>query len=131
MTDIDWLAVEMVCGGASIHHLTKAERSMVIRRLSDRMRTGGSRYLTGLTSEAVAIRLGVSTREIDRAKAELPDGQRSQCPVCHEPMWIVAGQVEAHPDRLSNECLMSGQYVRRGLAAERPDLYQWLEGISA
>jgi len=131
MIDIDWLAVQMVCDGATIHHLTKAERAMVIRRLSDRMRSNASRYCTGLTSDDLALRLGVSIREIDRGKAELPEAQQRQCPVCHEPMWVIAGRVEAHPDRLFNECLMSGRYVRSGLAAERPDLYLWLEEASA
>lgn len=128
MTDIDWLAVDMVCGGATMHHLTRTERKMAVRRLADRMLSYGcSTYSVGLTSEDVGHRFGVSSREVERLKAELPDADKQTCPVCREPMWVVAGVVEAHPDRLFIDCPMSGRQMLRGLAAIRPDLYGWLE----
>jgi hypothetical protein len=130
--DIDWLAVDMVCSGASMHHLTRAERKMVVRRLADRMlRHGCSPYAVGLSTDDLANRLGVSGREVERLKAELPDAQRQTCPVCHEPMWVAAGVAEAHPDRLFSQCPMSGRQLRSGLAAIRPDLYGWLDEVSA
>ena len=130
MTDIDWLAVEMVCNGTALR-LTAVERRMVMRRLADKMARTGSVYETGLTAEEVARRLGCTSRSVERFKNDLPPADKRKCPVCGNPMWVIAGRVEAHPDRLFNECLMSGRYVRSGLAAERPDLYLWLEEVSA
>lgn len=128
MIDIDWLAVDMVCSGASMHHLTRPERKMVVRRLSDRMlRYGSSPYAAGLTAEDVAKRLGVSSREVERLKAELPAADKRTCPVCKEPMWVIGAEVEPHPDRIFNECPMSYSQTRKGLACIRPDLYRWLE----
>jgi len=40
---------------------------------------------------------------------------------------VIGSEVEPHPDRLFEECPMSYSQTRRGLAAIRPDLYQWVE----
>lgn len=126
MNDIDWLRVEMVCNGTPLK-LTTDERRMVVRRLVDKMANSSSIYATGLTAEEVGRRLGVTPRSVERFKAELPPADKRTCPVCKEPMWVIGSEVEPHPDRLFEECPMSYSQTRRGLAAIRPDLYQWVE----
>lgn len=128
---IDWLRVEMVCNGTALK-LEPDERRMVIRRLSDRMQKlddwfGDPRKLS---CSEVARRLGVTERSVLRYANDLPAADKQVCQVCHEPMWVIDGVVEPHPDRIFEECPMSGQQMRRGLAATRPDLYQWLEEVS-
>jgi hypothetical protein len=109
---------------------------MVVRRLDDRMLDRNDGYwdratLGKLTAAQVAERLCVSERSVQRLRDELPAATKSPCPVCHETMWILrdTNTVEDHPDRLYEQCPMSGQtlQVRTGLAAVRPDLYGWLE----
>lgn len=97
---------------------------MVVRRLDARMRT---QRRDGITASEVAQRLGTTARSVERMVAAMQPGVRSTCPVCREPMWVVAGVVEDHPDALFVTCPMSGQETVRGLAAHRPDLYRWLE----
>lgn len=97
---------------------------MVVRRLDARMRT---QRRDGITASEVAQRLGTTARSVERMLAELRPAAESRCPVCREPMWIVEGVVEDHPDALFVTCPMSGQETVRGLAAHRPDLYRWLE----
>lgn len=126
MSDIDWLAVEMVCDGAALK-LTTAERRMVMRRLADKMARTSSVYDSGLTAEVVARRLGVTPRTVERLQAQLAPADKRTCPVCHQAMWVVGSEVEAHPDRLFKECPMSYSQTRKGLAAIRPDLYRWLD----
>jgi len=127
MTDIDCLAVEMVCNGTALR-LTAVERRMVMRRLADKMARTGSVYETGLTAEEVARRLGCTSRSVERFKNDLPPADKRKCPVCGNPMWVIGSEVEPHPDSLFNECPMSYSQTRKGLAAIRPDLYQWLDG---
>lgn len=127
---VDWGAVEMVVSGASLA-LKPMEKKMAMRRLAERMRHDVSCYGRGIPAEEIARRLGCSERSVVRLAAGLPDADKTTCPVCHEPMWVVAGRVEAHPDRLAQECPMSDQlYGPQGLARVRPDLYQWLEGVA-
>lgn len=133
MRDIDWLAVDMVVSGTPLK-LHTAEKRMAMRRLGDKMlKNTDSPYCTWkLTSYEVARRLQTTDRTIIRYLQEMPAGDKQACPVCHEPMWVVDGVVEPHPDRLFNECPMTNKQVRRGLAAIRPDLYAWAEqGVSA
>ena len=131
MTDIDWMAVTWVCNGTPLK-LTRDEKLMVIRRLADKMATSPSKYDDGLPIPEVARRLQITTRTVERLKSELSHADPMVCPVCREHVWVVAGTVESHPDALFNQCPMSGCPTRRGLAAIRPDLYQWLdEGILA
>ena len=130
---IDWLAVDMVCQGTRLAHLTPDERRMVIRRLEHRMLNSDDWYWSQtsgakLTARQVADRLAVTPRSVERFQAELPPATEQPCPVCREPMWVLdTGTVEPHPDRLYRQCPMSGRQVLRGLAALRPDLYPWVE----
>ena len=128
MRDIDWLAVDMVVSGTALK-LHSAEKRMVMRRLADKMlKNTDSPYCTWkLGCDEVARRLQTTDRTIIRYLQEMPAGDKKPCPVCREPMWVVSGVVEAHPDRLFVECPMSGTQVRRGLAAIRPELYAWAE----
>lgn len=127
MTDIDWLAVDMVCSGIKLAGLTRRENMAIMRRLAPRMRNTSSQYDSGLSAIEVAERLGTTTRTVQRMLVDLPDAQQSRCPVCGEPMWISSGVAEPHPDALFRECPISGRAMVRGLAAARPDLYPWLE----
>jgi hypothetical protein len=130
---IDWLAVSMVCEGTPLK-LTMMERRMAMRRLSERMLTRhDGPYSAGkLSGEEVARRLQLDQRSVVRLNTNLRPATKTQCAVCREPMWVVNGVVEPHPDRLLNECPMSNQRTRSGLAAIRPDLYAWAdEGVSA
>ena len=126
MIDIDWLRVDMVCNGTPLK-LTTDERRMVVRRLADKMARTGSIYEIGLTAEEIGCRLGCTSRQVERYKADLPPADKRTCPVCGEPMWVIGAEVEPHPDRLFEECPMSYSQTRKGLAAIRPDLYRWLE----
>jgi hypothetical protein len=132
---IDWLRVDWVCQGTALP-LTPGEKRMVVRRLSDRMLDRNDGYwdrgtIGKLTAAQVAERLCVSERSVQRLRDEMPAATKKPCPVCHETMWILrdTNTVEAHPDRLYEQCPMSGQtlHTRSGLAAVRPDLYGWLE----
>lgn len=131
---IDWLAVHMVVTGTPLK-LTPTERKMAMRRLSERLLTLADSYMcpgNKLTADEVARRLQVTPRSVVRYNTELPRAEKRVCPVCREPMWVVDGVVEAHPDRLHIECPMTATRVRHGLAAIRPDLYAWADqGVSA
>lgn len=146
MTDIDWLAVEMVCEGTRLSHLTAQEKRAVIRRLSHRLVASNENNHDllphQLTSEMVAQRLGMSRRNVERIKSDLPDGVPHVCPVCRGRMWVLpTNVVEPHGNGVYADCDMSdrmfGQVVGllpspfptsrlRGLASLRPDLYGWL-----
>lgn len=126
MSGIDWLAVNFVVEGARLK-LRPAEKAAVMRRLAPKMQRHNEHHPGKLSTEEVAFRLRCSERDIERYLARLPLGEVRTCPVCREPMWVVGGVVEPHPDRLFAECPMSGREMRRGLAAVRPDLYEWLE----
>ena len=146
MTDIDWLAVEMVCEGTRLSHLTAQEKKAAIRRLSPRLVAANEKNRDllphQLTSDMVAERLGMSRRNVERIKADLPEAVQAICPVCRGRMWVLqTNVVEPHGNGIYEECEMSdrlfGQVVGllrspfptsqlRGLAAVRPDLYGWL-----
>lgn len=137
MSDIDWLAVDMVCEGTSLA-LTPDEKRMVIRRLAPRMLKlddwhWAKATASKLTSIQVAERLRITDRSVERIKAELPLADAAVCPVCRETMWVLVenGTVEAHSDSHYQECPMSKRQILRGLAAIRPDLYGWVEEVSA
>lgn len=130
MTDIDWTAVHMVVAeGVVMSHLKPAEKRMVIRRLADKMLKPGEPWFGSgkLRSSEVARRLDTTIRSVERMKTDLPPGVKQTCPVCRQPMWVVCGEVEAHPTRLDEQCPMSGRQMLTGLAAVRPDLYRWME----
>lgn len=139
--EIDWLAVDMVVGGARMK-LTADEKRMVIRRLADRL-LNNDEYkhdywspatITKITAGKLAERMFLTERSVQRIKDDLRPAQKQVCPVCREPMWVYDdGTVEAHPDRLADDCEMTGRQLPqplRGLAALRPDLYPWLEVVS-
>lgn len=134
MSDIDWLAVHHVCTGQRMGQLTNDEKKAIVRRLAPRMLQADEWYCDGnkVNVWEVARRLNTTERTVQRIKASLPPADEDVCPVCQEQIWVVDGVVEEHPDTLITECPMSGRphpgYTRlRGLAALRPDLYQWLE----
>ena len=141
---IDWRAVEFVVDGARLE-LSPDEKRMVIRRLSHRMLDNDTRVTkyaywmqsnaAKLSAASVAERMGTSERTAQRIKDELRPAEKRVCPVCREPMWVYDdGTVEAHPNRLMEECELSGRQVPpppRGLAAIRPDLYGWLVVMTA
>lgn len=129
MTDIDWLAVDMVCNGTPLA-LTKPERMAVMRRLDPRILSHDDEWECEgkqLNMWEVARRLQTTERSVQRMRAALPTATKSRCPVCGETMWVSDGVVEAHPDCLFTECPMSGRRTLSGLAATRPDLYRWME----
>lgn len=136
MTDIDWLAVDMVVSGVVLK-LKTAEKRAVVRMLAHRiLDVSDPNHYTGKVScSEVARRLQTTERSVERYKAELAGGTRSKCPVCGQMMWTVRGTVLPHADSLFTECPMTGQeHGLRGLAAERPDLYPWvaaMDGVSA
>lgn len=126
---IDWYAVHTVCSERiPMRHLKPAEKRMVMRRLADKMNHVSGRNASVMTSEYVANLLGTTARSVERMKAELVPADKRVCPVCRETMWVRPdGEVEPHPTPIFEECPMSYSYTRKGLAAIRPDLYQWLE----
>lgn len=107
---IDWVAVDFVVNGSQLA-LRPCEKRAVIRRLADRMRpihatNWDTRWKW--TSEDIADRMYVSARQVQRMKDELPQAEKTLCPVCGQDMWVwVNGVVEAHPDALNQECPMS------------------------
>jgi len=130
MKDIDWYAVHTVCSERiAMHHLKPDEKRMVVRRLLDKMRRKSSTNDVAMTAEYVAGLLGTTARSIERYIAELPSADKRICPVCREDMWVIGSEVEPHPTRLFEECPMSYSLTRRGLAAIRPDLYQWADQV--
>ncbi|MEZ0366778.1 hypothetical protein ACAG26_24195 [Mycobacterium sp. pUA109] len=118
MSDVDWLAISWVCSGTPIA-LTDDERRMAVRRMVPRMVTRAevSRDLSSadwlargrFTAEEVGRRIGVGERQVYRIRDSLPAADTDECPVCRERIWVVAGVAEEHPDRLLNECPMSGR----------------------
>lgn len=128
MSDIDWLAVDFVCQGATLK-LRAAEKAAVVRRMDDRMLGNGQNVgpVGKLSAAQLAERLCTTEKSVQRFRSDLPLASRDVCRVCREPIWVVVdtGLVEAHPDRLMVECPMSGKPMPRGLAAVRPDLYRW------
>ena len=124
---IDWLRVDMVCNGTALQ-LSREEREMAVRRLSERMLEPGEWLCTGnkINGFEVARRLNTTERTVLRIKAALPPADKDVCPVCREPMWVVDGVVEAHPDRLLTECPMSGRPVEADWEAETAATVRWL-----
>lgn len=128
MTDIDWYAVHCVVSEGIVLKLHAEERKMVVRRLAERMISRNEHpHGNKLSQEEIGRRLQCTSRTVLRDCADLEPGIKQTCPVCGEPMWVVRGVVEAHPDRCHIECPMSGRVGRRGLAALRPELYLWVE----
>lgn len=127
MTDIDWLAVDMVCTGTPLK-LRKAERVAAVRRMAERMLKPSEHDHDGrkLSCTEVARRLQVDERSVLRYSSELPPGEKKRCPVCRQDMWVVFGAVEPHSNSIFQECVISGRQMLSGLAAERPDLYGWV-----
>lgn len=125
---IDWLRVDMVCNGTRLS-LTPDEKRMVLRRLAPKMmKPGDSRHYAGkLTTIDVAHRLDTTDRSVMRLMQDMPAADKHTCPVCREPMWVVSGVVEAHPDSLLQECPLSGQPNPEGDWEERTALtVRWL-----
>jgi len=135
VTDIDWLLVDNVCRGIRYQFPLKPdEKRMVVRRLADKLLSHNDDGVPPgkMSAHELAERLGVTGRSIERYKAALPPARKQTCPVCREPMWVLDnGVVEPHGDRIFQECVMSGRQVLRGLAAQRPDLYPWLQGVAS
>lgn len=133
---IDWRAVEFVVQGSRLD-LTGDEKRMVVRRLSERILTRqdycddwwSPSTAAKLTARDVADRLRTSERTVARLLADMPPATKRICPQCGEQMWVLddSGIVEAHPDRFYDQCPNPDEPVRNGLAAQRPDLYRWLE----
>ena len=116
MTDIDWRAVYWLVNGdrKQITNLNKNEQRAVIRRLQDKMIPAHgpqhfNPYPWMISHDEIGQRIGVTGRTIMRILTEMPDANPDWCPVCGCGMWIVAADslVEAHPDRLMNECPLS------------------------
>lgn len=134
MNDIDWLSVQMVVfEGKSLPLRTAADKRMAIRRLDDRMLSAGDWYWSSktaakLTAKQVAERMHTTERSVQRIQSELPPADRRVCSACGEPAWVYPnGIVEPHPTRMLDDCELSGKlWPLRGLAAIRPDLYQWV-----
>ena len=131
MTDIDWLAVDMVCSGASMA-LHPDERRAALRRMAARMIVNGDSmydYSGLLSAEEVGRRIRMDVRSVQRIRSGLPPATETTCPVCRERVWVAGNVVEPHPDRLLEDCPMGGRAMPapvRGLAALRPDLFRWL-----
>jgi hypothetical protein len=140
--EIDWQAVEFVVQGERLQ-LTADEKKMVIRRVAHRMIDNDDRLhnwrsqstAAKITAVAMAGRMMTSERSAQRIKDELRPADKRTCPVCREPMWVYDdGTIEAHPNRLMDECELSGTVLPppvRGLAALRPDLFRWLPAVTS
>jgi hypothetical protein len=133
MSDIDWLAVETVCTGTAIAGLTKAEMTAAIRRMNHRIRNNDDGCYADhkISLDEVARRLCTNERMVLRIRESLPAVKPTKCPVCCQQVWVAEGFVEPHPDtaHFNYDCPMSRQQMLTGLAAERPDLYRWLEVV--
>ena len=108
MTNIDWLAVEWVCHGASLA-LKADEKKAAIRRLSPRMLGNNESWLlqsaTKLSAQTVADRLRTTDRTVQRIRDELPPATRGRCPECREPVWVLNdGVIEPHANNFYEEC---------------------------
>lgn len=134
MSDIDWLAVQMVVDGYRLA-LKPGEKKAVMRRIEPKLllaHENGPYPPPGkIRARDVAERMGMSKRNVERLVADLPPAVKGKCPVCREPMWVLkdTNVVEAHGNPINEECEMSGRLMPsppRGLAALRPDLYAWL-----
>ena len=139
---IDWRNVEFVVQGCRMK-LTVDEKKMVIRRVAHRMMNDADRLenwrspstAAKLTAVQMAERMMTSERSAQRIKDELRPADKRTCTECGEPMWVYDdGTIEAHPNRISEQCELSGTVVpmpgAHGLAVIRPDLYGWLGVVS-
>ncbi|AFQ97447.1 hypothetical protein DOROTHY_56 [Mycobacterium phage Dorothy] len=92
---IDWFAVECAVNGTPMR-LNTEERRMLVRRRPK------------LPEVELARRAHCTVRTIERDRAELPAAKLQSCPVCGEDAWVTTdGNMEAHPDRLFQECPLS------------------------
>lgn len=106
--DIDWLAVEMVCGGKALK-LRLPERRAVVRALDHRMLVPGDDNMNVppgmLSAPAVAALMKTTTRSVARLRAALQPATKMRCPHCREQMWVCDnGTVEPHPNRWNETC---------------------------
>jgi len=116
VTDIDWLAVDLVVSGQRLA-LRPDEKRAVIRRLESKMLVQGEQNQDvppwRLTATQLAERMLMSKRNVERLASELPEADKAVCPVCRGPMWVLwTGVVEPHGDGFHETCPMSDRFPR-------------------
>ena len=134
--DIDWLSVyRIVHEGHRVALKTREEKRMVVRRMQRRMipnvrEAHAARAAGQLSADEVGELMGMSGRNVQRIAESLPPAEKMVCPQCQHDMWVYPnGIVEPHAKSLIEECEYSGDCILptlSGLAAIRPDLYQWV-----
>jgi hypothetical protein len=108
-TEIDWLAVEMVCNDGHSLKLRHVEAMAVIRRLDERMLAVSDPVWDippgKLTSQQVAQRLRTTDRSVMRWRKDLPPATKATCAACGQTMWVLHdGHIEPHPNHLFKTC---------------------------
>ncbi|ALA48600.1 hypothetical protein POPTART_53 [Mycobacterium phage PopTart] len=112
--NIDWFAVECASNGTPMR-LNTDERRMMVRRRPN------------LPEDELARRSFCTVRTIERDRADLADAEQQQCPLCGQTAWVIhTGIVEAHPDKLLQECPMSGQSVAADWESQTAATVVWL-----
>lgn len=106
---IDWLAVEMVCGGQRLRLRYPEERRAVVRHFDHRLLNLNQNAVDiapgVLTAAQVGELMGADPRSVVRIRKSLPPAVRRRCPDCGEPMWVCDdGTVEPHPTRFNETC---------------------------
>lgn len=106
---IDWLAVEMVCGGQRMKLRFPEERRAVVRYFDSRMLNNGDNPVDlppGIvTASYVASLICIDARSIVRIRNSLRAAVRRRCPQCAEPMWVCDdATVELHANRWNETC---------------------------
>lgn len=102
MSDIDWFAVHCAVTGTPMPELSARERRMVVRQLHGSVK-----------AHAIGRRIGMTERGVEHVVQKLEDASTSECPVCGEPMWVLASgrTVEEHSEGFFQECPLSGQKI--------------------
>ena len=105
----DWLAISWCLNGTRITHLTPSERRMAARRFQPRLPALRATAGPGQIPIADAAHLmGIAKSGLEKILKQLPPAEPTVCPVCRENCWrLEDGTVEAHPDRMHQQCPMS------------------------
>lgn len=107
---IDWRAVSWCVSSTRMTDLTYTERQMVVRRLRPRMPAAGKPPRPGqLTANLIGDLIGTTGQAVQKMIERLPAATVTVCPACHEMCWRLDDTtLESHPDRLMEQCGMSG-----------------------
>ena len=109
-SDVDWLAVEFVCGGTPMR-IGKDQETLTAAVLAIGYRLG---------VDVIAERCGTSARQVSRI---LEANGAGSCPCCKRRLMLQDGMVPGHVNNLGVDCRMAGHHVSDAawLAAIRSD----------